>query len=64
MVERLLFQIRVYANRKHLLAPTSSWFPREPDYPKWVESGYIETKIALDTSTPLQPRTEPMTDLA
>ena len=62
MVEVLLFQIRMYAQKKHLLPPTSAWFPREPTYPKWVETGYTETKIALETSTPLPARREPVTD--
>ena len=59
LVELLLDQVRSYAGRKHLLIPTSAWFLREPLYPRWVETGYSETSIALQTSTPLQPRMEP-----
>ncbi len=62
MVEYLLVQVQFYAQRKHLLTPTSSWFPREPAYPKWIESDYTDTKIALETSMPLQPRMAPITD--
>ena len=62
MVEYLLAQVQFYAQRKHLLTPTSDWFPREPAYPKWVESDYTETMLALETSMPLQPRMEPVTD--
>ena len=59
MVEQLLALVRIYAHRKHLLAPTSEWFTRESFYPKWVEANHSETSMALKTSTPLQPRLEP-----
>ena len=59
MVERLLELVQFYATRKHLLAPTSEWFIREPVYPKWVEANHSETSIALKTSTPLQARLDP-----
>ena len=59
LVELLLQEVRLYAERKHLLVPTSAWFLREPMYPRWVETGHSETSIALQTSTPLQPRMEP-----
>ena len=59
MVEQLLALVQFYAQRKHLLAPTSEWFIREPFYPKWVEANHSETSIALKTSTPLQARLEP-----
>ena len=59
MVEQLLALVQIYAQRKHLLAPTSEWFIREPVYPKWVEANHSGTSIALKTSTPLQPRLEP-----
>ena len=62
MVNGLLLQVRFYAHRKHLLEPTSAWFLPEPVYPKWVEADYSETSIALQTSTPLQPKTAPATD--
>ena len=62
MVERLLTLVRFYAQRKHTMAPTSAWFPREPSYPKWVEADHSETSIALTTSTPLQPRFDPSLD--
>ena len=59
MVRQLLALVRFYAQRKHLLAPTSEWFVREPIYPRWVEANNSETSIALKASTPLQPRLEP-----
>ena len=59
MVRQLLALVRFYAQRKHLLAPTSEWFLREPIYPRWVEANNSETSIALKASTPLQPRLEP-----
>ncbi len=61
MVEKLLALVQHYAQRKHLLAPTSEWFIREPVYPKWVEASHSETSMALQTSTPLQARLEPST---
>ena len=62
MIARLLLQIRIYAARKHQIAPTSGWFLPEPAYPRWVESNYQPVSIALQTSTPLQPRMQPVTD--
>lgn len=62
LVELLLQQVRSYARRKHLLAPTSAWFVRQPTYPRWVETGYSATSIALQTSTPLEARMEPAND--
>ena len=62
LVGLLLREVRSYAERKHLLAPTSAWFLREPTYPRWVETGHSATSIALQTSTPLQPRMEPAND--
>ena len=59
MVEKLLVLVQLYAQRKHLLAPTSEWFIREPVYPKWVEASHSETSMALKTSTPLQARLDP-----
>ena len=59
MVEQLLALVQFYAQRKHLLAPTSEWFIQEPVYPKWVEASHSETAIALNTSTPLRARLEP-----
>ena len=59
MVEQLLALVQFYAQRKHLLAPTSEWFIQEPVYPRWVEASHSETSIVLNTSTPLQPRWEP-----
>ena len=48
MVEQLLALVQFYAQRKHLLAPTSEWFIRERVYSKWVESqpfrGYHSTQ--------------------
>ena len=62
MVENLLHLVQFYAQKKHLLAPTSEWFIREPIYPKWIEAHQSETSIALKTSTPLRPRLEPSND--
>ena len=62
LAELLLHQVRLYAERKHMLAPTSAWFLREPAYPRWVEAGLSETTIALHSSTPLEPRMEPSHD--
>ena len=62
MVKGLLVQVRFYAERKHLLAPTSGWFMPEPVFPRWVETDYSEVSIALQTSTPLQHREEPAAD--
>ena len=62
MAEQLLILVQIYAQRKHLMAPTSEWFIREPVYPKWVETNHSETIIALKNSTPLQPRWEPSTN--
>ena len=62
MVIGLLIQIRIYAQRKHLLEPTSAWFIREQAYPRWVEADQSSVSIALQTSTPLPSRQEPMTD--
>lgn len=58
-VEMLLILLRHYASRKHLLAPTSTWFPQVAVYPKWVETDWSEISIALRTSSPVQPRPDP-----
>ena len=62
LVELLLAQLRFYAHRKHLISPTNAWFIREPIYPRWIEASDHEASIALQTSTPLQPRIEPTTE--
>ena len=62
MVEQLLRLVKFYSGRKHLLAPSSAWFLHEPVYPRWLEANDSEISIALETSTPLQPRLEPSTD--
>ena len=62
MVEQLLTLVKFYSGRKHLLAPSSGWFLHEPVYPRWLEANDSEVSIALETSTPLQPRLEPSTD--
>lgn len=62
LVDLLLREVQSYVERKHLLAPTSAWFLPEPTYPRWVETGYSATSIALATSTPLQPTMEPAND--
>ena len=62
MTEVLLSLVRVYAEKKHRLAPTSGWFIRTAEYARWAEVSYSETSIALKTQTPLQPRLEPETD--
>ncbi len=58
-VEMLLILLRHYASRKHLLTPTSTWFPQVAVYPKWVETDWSEISIALRTSSPVQPRPDP-----
>lgn len=62
MVTFLLVLVRRYVFNKHKLAPTSSWFERKPAYPRWVESDHLETSLALETSTPLLVRREPVPD--
>ena len=62
MVQYLLLHVQLYAQRKHLISPTSRWFPLEPSYQKWIEANYSEVAIALDTSMPLQPRMEQVSD--
>ena len=62
VVVGLLTRVRSYAQRKRLLVPTSTWFPQETVYPKWIEKDYSETSIALQTSTPLNASMEPTTD--
>ena len=62
MVGHLLLGVQAYAQRKHTLSPSSTWFIRQPMYPKWVEAPHSEVSIALQTSTSLQPRLEPSVD--
>ena len=62
MVGDLLGIVRLYAQRKHLLASNSGWFIPEYTYPRWVEAQEFETTIALNTSTPIHPRAEPVSD--
>ena len=62
MVDLFLLVILSYARKKHNLAPTSGWFIREPVYPRWVETTHPVTLIALQTSTPLQARMDPVPD--
>ena len=62
MVNHLLLEVQLYAQRKHIISPTSHWYPLEPAYQKWVEAASSEISIALQTSTSLQPRLEPETD--
>ena len=62
MVEHLLVEVQLYAQRKHMLPPASAWFIPEPAYPKWVEENHSAVSIALQTSTPLQPQMVPATD--
>ena len=62
VVEDMLALVILYAQRKHLLAPTSGWFIPEPVYPSWIEASHYEVSIALKTSTPLQPKLEPKVD--
>ena len=61
-VELLLTIVRDYSRRKHKLAPDSAWFLPQTSYPRWVESNEDKIMIALNTSTPLHPQTEPTTD--
>lgn len=62
MLEILLQQTSVYAQKKHRLRPESGWFIREPSYPRWVESNESARDIALKTSTSLQPEYSPTED--
>ena len=62
MVGNLLLGVRAYTQGKHTLSPTSTWFIRQPVYPKWVEAPHSQVSIALQTSTSLQPRLEPSVD--
>ncbi len=62
MVINLLLGVQFYAQRKHVLSPASSWFIREPAYPRWVEASHSEVSVALSTSTSLQGRWEPSVD--
>ena len=62
MVGNLLLGVRAYTLGKHTLSPTSTWFIRQPVYPKWVEASHSEVSVALETSTSLQPRLEPSID--
>ena len=62
VIENLLALVNLYAQRKHLLTPTSAWFIQEPVYPRWIEASHHEVSIALKTSTPLQPKLEPKAD--
>ena len=62
MVEHLMVGVHFYSIKKHLIAPTSEWFLREPAYPKWVEADYSTTKMALQASTPLPPRMKTQND--
>ena len=62
LVVDLLVGVQLYAYRKHLVVPTSEWFLREPVYPKWIETDFGTTSMAVETATPLQPRMAPVTD--
>ena len=62
MVGNLLRGVQIYVLEKHVLSPTSTWFIREPVYPKWVEASHSEVSIALSTSTSLRPSLEPSVD--
>ena len=62
MVERLLARVQLYAQKKHLLGPTSAWFILEAVYPKWIEADHSSVSIALETSTPLPPQMKPAAD--
>ncbi len=62
LADLLLYQVRSYAERKHLLAPANAWFLPEPTYPRWIETEHSEVSIALQTSTPLRPRLEPSSE--
>ena len=61
-VQHLLRLIELFAEKKHLLVPTSGWFFTEHVYPKWVESDPSMMLIALQTSTHLDPKQEPVVD--
>lgn len=62
MVALLLYELKVYARKKHCLSPDSWWFLREAAYPRWVETEYTAMSVALETSSPLETRQEPVPD--
>ena len=62
MVRRLLWRLQYYAQVKHALPPTSTWFMKEASYPRWVEANQAEVSIALNNSVPLRPKWEPSVD--
>lgn len=62
MVAILCLATEAYAGRKHKLVPDSRWFLRESSYPRWIEAGFSERSIALQTASPLQVRYEPVVD--
>ena len=62
MVRRLFWRVQYYAQRKHMLPPSSTWFLQEASYPRWVEANHSEVSISLNNSVPLNPRLEPSMD--
>ena len=62
MVRRLFWGLQYYAQIKHVLPPTSTWFLQEAFYPRWVEADQSEVSISLNNSVPLLPKWEPSVD--
>ena len=62
MVRRLFWGLQYYAQVKHVLPTTSTWFLQEASYPRWVEAGQSEVSISLNNSVPLNPRWVPSVD--
>ena len=62
IVQRLLWILQMYARKKHHIHPDSRWFIRKAAYPRWVETEHSAMSIALETSSPLESRREPVPD--
>ena len=58
----LMNAVRSYTAKKHLLSLTGGWFLRRLTYQRWEEASEWEIQPALQTSTPLLPEEEPVTD--
>lgn len=61
-INLLLGELQIYAGMKHQIPPTSGWFVPGISYPRWIESHDSTISVALETSTPLQAKMEPITD--
>ena len=59
-VIHLLYILITYTHKKHELPPDCGWFIRQPAYPRWVESSHVEKRTALESSSPLAVRMDPV----